>query len=252
MRFLRLEARALWSALIFFTRLPLPCLRDFSGEDMRRAATYFPVVGWVVGLVAAGTFIGARSLFEPGIAAGLSLACTALLTGAMHEDGFADVCDGFGGGTSREKILSIMQDSRVGTYGVLGVLLLIGLKWRILQSLPEETLPGLCLCSQVLSRGLSISLMATLDYARPDGPSKARPLVSKLSGWRLLAIGLLGLPTLLFLKPGAFWIIPALLLLRQLSAGYFKRRIGGYTGDCLGAVQQLGELLILLMGVSLQ
>jgi adenosylcobinamide-GDP ribazoletransferase len=239
------ELRAIWSAGIFFTRLPFPSLPAHSANDLRRSATYFPLVGWLVGGVAAGVWWSAIKVFPPSVASGLSLIATVLLTGAMHEDGFSDVCDGFGGAMTKEKILVIMQDSRVGAFGVVGLVLLFGLKWQVVAALPSALAPVVLIAGHVVSRSASITLMATLDYAR-EGPSKARALTSKLRGVRLAVVVLLGLCPLLMLRQYLWWAAIPVIAVRFVSAIWFRSRIGGYTGDCLGATQQIGELAFLI------
>jgi len=230
---------------MFFTRLPLPSIPALSAEDLRRSSTYFPLVGWLVGGVAAGAWWIAAKVFPPTIASGLSLTATILLTGAMHEDGFADVCDGFGGGSTRGKILAIMQDSRVGAFGLVGTILMLGLKWQTVAALPAALIPVSLVAGHALSRATSITLMATLDYVR-EGPSKARALTSRFGGVRLLTVVALGIGALPLLPRQLWWAALPVLAVRFASAAWFHKRIGGYTGDCLGAVQQISELVFLL------
>lgn len=244
------ELRAAHAALIYFTRLPLPSLRDSTADDWRRAATYFPLAGWIVGAVVGAVAWSASFVFPATIAAGLALAAGALLTGAMHEDGFADVCDGFGGGTTRERTLEIMRDSRIGAFGAIGLLLLVGLRWQALAALPPAQVIGAAVAAAALSRATSISLLASLDYARTEG--KARPVVSRLRASRVATALVLGLLPLLLLPPLWAWSALAALFVRAGSAAWFHRRLGGYTGDCLGAVQQLGEVVALLVFVALE
>lgn len=239
------ELRAIWSAAMFFTRLPLPSLPGLTADDLRRSSTYFPLVGWLIGGVAAGVWWSALKVFSPTVASGLSLAATVILTGAMHEDGLADVCDGFGGGSTKEKILVIMQDSRVGAFGLVGLVLTLGLKWQTVAALPLALAPVILLAGHAASRSASISLMATLDYAR-EGQSKARALTSRLGAARLATTILLGLCPLALLPSRLWWAVLPVLAIRIVSASWFRHRIGGYTGDCLGATQQVSELAFLL------
>jgi adenosylcobinamide-GDP ribazoletransferase len=246
---LRGEFRAVHAALIYFTRLPLPTLRASTADDWRRAATYFPLVGLVVGSGCGTVLLTAMHAFPPQIAAGLSLVTGALLTGAMHEDGFADVCDGFGGGTTRDRALEIMSDSRMGAFGALGLLLLVGMKWQALALLSPAHAFGVPVAAAALSRAGSISLLSALDYVRADG--KARPVVSRLGAPRLALATAFGLVPLFFLRPVCVWALPAILIVRFVAVRWFRRRLGGYTGDCLGAVQQVGEAVCLLVFVAL-
>lgn len=230
---------------MFFTRLPLRSETDWQAEDLRKAAMYFPLVGWIVGGVGAGTWWLALHLWPPLVASGISLVATLLLTGAFHEDGLADVCDGFGGGYTKERILAIMRDSRVGAFGAIGVTVALGLKWTTIAALPPSIAPAAIMAAHALSRGAAISLLATLAYVRDD-ESKAKPLASELRGARLLgALAFAVIP--LFLLPGRMVAcLAAVMTTRFLLGRWFTYRIGGYTGDCLGAAQQICELVIYL------
>jgi adenosylcobinamide-GDP ribazoletransferase len=248
--FVRREFRALWAALIFFTRVPLPALPSSTPGDWQRAATYFPVIGYLVGGGIAVIWWSASLVFPPTVASGLSLAGGILLTGAMHEDGLADCCDGFGGGWTKEKILEIMRDSRIGAFGVIALILTFGLKWQTIASLPRVLVPALLIAGQTLSRSGAISLMSALDYAGSE-EGKARPLSSRMGTARLLATFLFGCAPLAFLSLRLWWAGVSVLIVRLVAERWFRRRIGGYTGDCLGAVQQIGELVFLVTALAL-
>jgi adenosylcobinamide-GDP ribazoletransferase len=251
MTLLTREARALWAAAIFFTRVRLPSLPALTQDDQRRSCAYWPLVGALVGAAVAGVWALAATMFPPGVAAGLALAAGVLLTGALHEDGFADVCDGFGGGATRQRVLEIMRDSRIGAFGTTGLVFLLGLKWQAMAALPPALLPAALIAAHALSRGAAAAMMAVLPYARSDA-SRARPMVGP-PGMRLAGVAMTALAPLL--------LLPASLRLPGLAAvaavwtvmfWWFRRRLGGYTGDCLGAVQQLGEttLLLALLGAT--
>jgi adenosylcobinamide-GDP ribazoletransferase len=142
---LRAHLRLLLLAVQFYTRLPVPAWVGYSDELLNKATVYFPLVGWLVGSVAAGAFMGANFLFRnTELALLLSMVASILLTGAFHEDGFADVCDGFGGGWTPDKILAIMKDSRLGTYGVTGLGLLLAGKFLALRGLPPAAVARPC------------------------------------------------------------------------------------------------------------
>lgn len=249
MTFLVQELRAALAAMIYFTRLPLPALRDSTLDDWRRAATYFPAVGWVVGGAGAAAWWAAARVLPGDVACGISLVVTVLLTGAMHEDGLADTCDGLGGGTTRERALEIMRDSRIGSYGAVGLVLLLGLKWRALAALDAALLPAALVAAHALSRAAAISILASLDYARAEG--KARAVVSRLRWPRLVAAGALGLAPLALLPMRLWWAVVPVVLVRAGATAWFRRRLDGYTGDCLGGAQQVSELACLLAFVAL-
>jgi len=253
------ELKLFFTALSFYSRLPAPAAihRD-SASLLPDAIRYLPVIGWIAGLLAGGVFIGANYLFGSAVAVFLVMAATILLTGAFHEDGFADVCDGFGGGWTKEKILDIMKDSRLGTYGVTGLVLLLGIKFTVLNQLFSQfILPdnGLCIIglfvvAHTLSRFAAIIVVFNHSYARIS-ESKVSGAVEKGKPVNFIIAGFFTLIPLLALilytsKPALALIIIPVILFSFYLGGYFKKWIGGYTGDCLGAVQQLTELTIYL------
>lgn len=249
-------------AIQFLTRLPVPQSAGFQTSWLSESARFFPVVGALVGAIAVGIWWLAALIFPPLVAVGLMMSGSLLLTGAFHEDGFADVCDGFGGGRSRDAVLAIMKDSRIGAFGAIGVAMLLGLKWSILVSLPYAPFPTIVIGAHMVSRWCATSLIWRLPYVRADADAKSKPLADSLSGADWLMSGVLGmlllLPVLVLIEPAArSQVILALLAALALSgvttlsaALYFKSRIGGYTGDCLGATQQLAELSFLLAALG--
>jgi adenosylcobinamide-GDP ribazoletransferase len=170
-----------------------------------------------------------------------------LITGAFHEDGFADVCDGFGGGWTKEKILTIMKDSRVGTYGVAGLVLILALKFTALKEIgPSFIIPAL-IAGHAISRLNSAILIYTDEYAREDLLSKTKPLATKMRKDDFFIAMIFGLAPLLFFPN--LWILLSiipLLLVKAYFSRYFNKWIGGYTGDCLGTVQQVSEVVFYL------
>lgn len=260
---LRHELRLFFIALQFFTRLPIPAWVGFEPQWLQQCARYFPAVGWLVGLFSAGTFGLALMIFPPTVAALFAIVASVWMTGGFHEDGWADTCDGLGGAVSREKALVIMKDSRLGTYGALGLVLILGLKVAALAALAERSAPLawlLLVWGHMASRLAPLLLMRSLPYAGDAEHAKAKPLATQISRGSLTAAVLMAavftLPML-----AAPWPLPALLLLTGLPllvAGlgvvglhrWLRRRLGGYTGDNLGASQQLTEVLILLTALA--
>ncbi|TDR79810.1 adenosylcobinamide-GDP ribazoletransferase [Paludibacterium purpuratum] len=244
--------RRFFIALQFFTCLPIPRWVGFEADWLRHAAGFFPLVGLLIGALTAGTFAAAHLWLPLPVAVALSMAAGAYLTRAMHEDGFADVCDGFGGGWERDRVLAIMKDSCVGSFGLVGMLLLLGLKFACLTTLPVPALVPALLLAHPVSRFMATILIWRLDYARP-GESKARAVAQHMSGGDFALAVLSGLlPALalawrLGLSGRSLCAALALALLATLwLVRLFLRRIGGYTGDCLGAVQQVSEVAIYL------
>ncbi len=259
------EARLFLTAWVFLTRVPLPIwLGDwvgYSADMLRGSARYFPLVGILVGVFAAGVFAGASWLFPPMIAVALSMIATVVLTGAFHEDGLADCCDGFGGGYTAERVLEIMHDSRVGAFGAIGVTLMLLLKFATLVSFAEtgeiELAGWVMVIAHGVSRAAAVSVMRFTKYVRVDTGPKAKPLADGISlGAWVVALILAAVP-FIFAARGIDngWLLALGLLpvaLATWAAGaYFVRRIGGYTGDCLGATQQVAEVVFYLFAAGL-
>jgi adenosylcobinamide-GDP ribazoletransferase len=253
---LRAHLRLLLLAVQFYTRLPVPAWVGYSEELLNKATVYFPLVGWLVGGVAASVFVGANFLFRNAeLALLLSMVASILLTGAFHEDGFADVCDGFGGGWTPDKILAIMKDSRLGTYGATGLGLLLAGKFLALRGLPSAAVAPALLLAHPLSRATALTCIYSHRYARANEDSKAKPVAKKMTAGEL-AIGLLlgALPLLSYAawqhRPAVLLVVLPLVVAKTALARYFQRWIGGYTGDCLGAIQQVAEVSIYLFLVA--
>ncbi|WP_241674586.1 adenosylcobinamide-GDP ribazoletransferase [Candidatus Methylobacter oryzae] len=224
-------------------RLPHPQSLDYS--QLPRAVICLPLVGWLVGAAAALSFYLADLAWPQTTAAILALVAGILMTGALHEDGFADVCDGFGGGMNKQRILAIMKDSHIGVYGVLGLLLMLSLKISALTAIPAAAVPLALIAGHSLSRLSPLWLMWRYNYAR-DNDSKAsgavyKPNLQELAFATVIAL----LPLALLPMLCALAIIPVLLAILLLGH-YFYRHIGGYTGDCLGASQQVAETVFYL------
>ncbi|HQU80349.1 MAG TPA: adenosylcobinamide-GDP ribazoletransferase [Azonexus sp.] len=244
---LRRELEYFFGAVRFFTRLPVPGWVGHSTEALNRSARYFPAVGLLVGGIGALVYLGAALLWPQPVAVLLSMAATIYATGAFHEDGLSDSVDGLGGGWDKLRILEIMKDSRVGSYGVVAMVLALLGKFTLLAALDGDLVPYALLAGHALSRFCATVLLATMDYVREDLLSKAKPLATRLSGGEMaVALGFV-LAALALLPPekaiagcvlaalATFWL-----------AGKFKRWLGGYTGDCLGAVQQVSEIAFYL------
>ncbi|MFT4101952.1 MAG: adenosylcobinamide-GDP ribazoletransferase [Burkholderiaceae bacterium] len=263
-------------AVQFFTRLPvtgrLAGWVGFSDAALRASAAHFPGVGWLVGAIAALVWLatttllggagvdGAAGGLAPGVAAVaavFSTAATVLVTGAFHEDGLADVADGLGGALDRERALAIMKDSRLGSFGVLALVLALAAKLSLLTALAQRdasAVPAVMLAAHVVSRFAPLLLIRTLDYVEVgtrDAPPKAKPMASAIDDRALVAAGLWTLPALIWLAvvigvPALACAIVVVALLTTALGRWFRRRLGGFTGDCLGATQQGVELLVYL------
>lgn len=254
------EIRRICIALGYFTRLRIPERIGWSANELNRAVRYFPLIGAGVGAITAIVLLAGASVSSSSFAIVLSMTASVLITGAFHEDGLADSADGFGGGYTRERVLGIMQDSRIGSFGAMALILALLGKFALLSDLSGKSLviaATSLVIAHAASRAIALLVMVLLPYAKPDRPSKAGPVAEGI-GIQEWGIGLgTGLAPLAF--AGACGAIPASAAIAVLVAGgltlliatrYFRRRIGGYTGDCLGAVQQISELAIYLAILS--
>ena len=267
---MRYQLELFFTALGFFTRIPVPAWVPWSAERMNHAARYFALVGWVVGAVGALGYLALAWLLPPAVAVILSMALTIRLTGAFHEDGFADSCDGLGGGWDKAQVLAIMKDSRIGSYGTIGMVLMLLAKAAALMELaapsavaplaglaasvpPADPLPpgvGVALALLVahpLSRLAATVVMHHLPYVRADDSAKSAAVARPLAPAELALAAACGLLPLLLLSPaGAFCALLAAAAVTVWTARLFRRQLGGYTGDLLGATQQASELAIYL------
>ena len=242
------ELAAFFAAIRFFTRLPAPAWGGHAA-GLDRAAPYLPLVGALIGGLCAAIYWLAQLVlpsepFRPAVL--LAMGAGLYLTGAFHEDGLADTADGLGGAWDKARILDIMKDSRTGSYGVAALSLALLSKFILLSSLDQVAVPIALLAGHALSRWLALGLMVGMDYARADA-AKAAPVAKRLSLLVWLVAGLPVAAVGLYL-PGSQLVFALLLpLLSALwLARLFARWLGGYTGDCLGAVQQVTELAFYL------
>lgn len=241
---MRQELRLICTALTFFTRLPVSRWAGGDAADLNHAARYFPLVGVLVGAVGALVYLAAAQLLPQELAVLLSMAATIWLTGAFHEDGLADAADGLGGGWNKEQVLTIMQDSRLGSYGAIALFLVLLGKWQALAALPPALLPAVLVAGHALSRFAAVLVIYRQDYVRAEG--KAKPLATRLSPGELLLAGITGLAPLIWLQPAQLLALLPVALAWLWFSRKLKRRLGGYTGDCLGAMQQLCEIAFYL------
>ena len=238
--------------LLFSTRLPIPHSVAIGGADIARASWTLPIVGAVVGLLGGAIYWVALELALPSLAAAaLALATTLVATGCLHEDGLADTIDGFGGGTTRERKLEIMRDSRIGTYGVCALAISLILRATAVASLADPRLvaPAL-IAAHASARGALPLFMRLLPNARSDGLSAAvgRPPVASI-----IAAGFLGALALAWGLGAAAGIIGLLLILSAIGfvSWLSSNQIGGQTGDVVGALEQINEVAILLTAAAM-
>jgi adenosylcobinamide-GDP ribazoletransferase len=245
-------------ALQFYTRIPivgrLSDWANYTPERLSTSTRYFTVVGLLVGVACGAVYWGAQLLWPQTIAVILSTCAGILLTGGFHEDGWADFCDGFGSFSSRARTLEIMTDSRIGTYAGLGLVLLLLLKVSALSTLPPVLCVGALLVMHPLSRAFAVLIMATLPYAKPDDESKAKPIAQSIRRQNIfiaiLFAALFASTVFFYLVSSSQTTLFSLMISTGLMALGFWRlrqmmkvRLAGYTGDTLGATQQLTETL---------
>ena len=230
-------------ALSFFTHLPVQ-VTDFKEADLNHAAKYFPLVGILVGLIAAAIYGLAILVWPLQLAVLASMAATIWLTGAFHEDGLADAADGLGGGWEKQQVLTIMQDSRLGSFGAIALFMVLLAKFEALSHSSAPLLPGIMLAGHALSRFAAVLVIYTQTYVRTDGKSK--PLATQLSRGEMALAGLFGLAPLALLGYKVLLAMLPVALVWFWFSNKLKKRLGGYTGDCLGAMQQLTEVAFYL------
>lgn len=253
---LREQGRAFAAAITFMTRIPLGRFASHDPADLPASATYFPAVGFIVALAGALVFASASLIWSTPVAVLLSMCATVLVTGAFHEDALADALDGFGGGSTPERVLAIMKDSRVGSYALVGVALALGVKAAALMDVASrDRAAGILralIAGHVLGRWSSVPLVWHYPYVRPasdaERPSAGRPFVASVTAERLAAATMIAV-VLVVLAVGALdglVVMVVALGVTALAGSYFRRRIGGITGDALGAANQIVELSVYL------
>jgi adenosylcobinamide-GDP ribazoletransferase len=235
------------AAFVFYTRLPFSNFVSREAYDLNRASVYLPLVGILVAFISWSAFEVFSSVFSQSLSVLFSMVASLLMTGAIHEDGLADFFDGIGGGSSRERILAIMKDSRIGTFGAASLIIVFAMKFIALSELPSAKMWKSLLIGHSGSRFVAISFAYTHSYVRTSSDSKFKLEIRKMSFSELIFSGMFGcLPLLLLELRSSLHLICFLFLLRQLLGIYLSKKIGGYTGDCLGAAQQLSECVIYL------
>ncbi|MCH8553191.1 MAG: adenosylcobinamide-GDP ribazoletransferase [Natronospirillum sp.] len=240
---LRREWQAFWLAVGFLTRIPMPLRIDYSPQLMNQCSLYFPLVGLLLGALYAGLYSLFILVWTPLVAILLVLAVHLWLTGAFHEDGLADSVDALGGGADREQRLTIMKDSRIGTYGAVALVMALGLKWALLVS--TDLIWLALLVSPCISRLTPLLLMRLLPYVTRTGESKVKPVAEGFSG-RRLALATMGVMLVALISGTGFVSLIAVSLVALYWGWTLKRHLGGYTGDGLGASVVLTELVWLL------
>lgn len=236
------ELRLFLTALQYFTRLPMPAWTGHGHAQIEGVARYFPAVGWVVGSAAAGVLWLASFVLPASLPVLLSTAAGIWLTGAFHEDGLADTFDGLGGSTLRERALEIMKDSRVGTFGVLALLMVVLIKVAALNEMPVTQACAALIAAHSVSRWCSVVIIWRRQYAGELQQSRAKVAVQSMSPLHFSIATLLGLLPAALCGMSAFVGVALASCTLAWLLRWFTRRLDGYTGDTLGATQQLTEI----------
>ncbi|MGB0496558.1 MAG: adenosylcobinamide-GDP ribazoletransferase [Kangiellaceae bacterium] len=237
-------------AIAFFTRIPVPKSVDFSQQNLNHASRYFSLVGWLIGILCSLVLVLSSSIFTMEIAIIISMVFSVFLTGCFHEDGLADTCDGFGGGWEKQQKLSIMKDSRLGTYGAVSIWFALSFKLLLLVQIYNVSIQLIMfaiIVAHVLSRSFSTLMIYFLPYVSDEEQSKVKPLAEKLSSKDLLINLSIGLASLVFIFEQALYVLFFLSLAFFTLKYLFQKQIGGITGDTLGAAQQVSELVVYLV-----
>ena len=236
------------ATISFFTRLPLWRLADIPRSYYERVVPLWPLAGWITGGCMALVFWGTSFILPTDICIVVALVTRVLLTGALHEDGFADFCDGFGGGNDRKRTLEIMKDSHIGTYGVLGLVLYFMLMYSVIGGIPTEAIPLLFLCGDPLCKWISSNIVCILPYARTESEAKNKLVYTAISKKESIASFAIGtLPTVLAIATRTvpvYWLYAATapIIVFALTTLMIRKRLNGYTGDCCGALFLMCEL----------
>ena len=240
----------LLAAFIFFTRLPFWRLKEVPSECFKHVVPYWPWVGWLTGGLMAMVLGLGSQVMPVSLAWILAIVTRLLVTGALHEDGLADFFDGFGGGTTRERTLTIMKDSHIGTYGVIGLIVYFLLMLE-LRHLPVPVLCTLVVCGDCWGKLCASQLINFLPYARKEEDSKAKVIYNRMSGKELFFCIAGGVLPLLLL-PSSLWVaLVAPCLVLAFLIRMMKRRLQGYTGDCCGATFLMCEMAFYLSALIL-
>ena len=236
--------RTFLAAVSFLTIVPV---KD-GGIPPGRAAIFFPLVGAMIGAAGAGAFLAASFVLPVSLASLITVAFWTMISGVLHEDGLADIADALRAGRTRGKMLAILKDSRIGTYGAVALVLSLAVRWQALQHVPAARIVAVCVIAQSVPRA---AMVALAWVSRPSGEGLGLAFSSSLTTWSAsiciaqgIAVSLLsGWRPATLIVAGAYLIVSA-------ARAYFYKRIGGVNGDCLGATEQLVEIFILLLFAS--
>jgi adenosylcobinamide-GDP ribazoletransferase len=234
----------------FLTRLPVTP-HEFSAQRLAASTVFFPLVGLLVGAGGVLLHLILSPYVNRSVVVVVILIYLVTVTGGLHEDALADAADGFGGGREPEQVLAIMRDSRIGSFGAIAIVLGLLARFVFLTNLPAQKFSGYLLAGQVLSRWTTLPLAYFLPAARV-GAGQGGPIAQKIGVGSLLVGTILSAGiSALFLKQTTVWLLLVAISVVILTGAYYRRRIGGVTGDCFGATIQITELAVYFSGVML-
>lgn len=239
------------AAIQFLTSIPIPGKRELSTEQVGRATVYFPVVGLIIGLVLAALNWLLLFILPPSIVNALLIVALVIITGAMHLDGLADTCDGIGGHKTVEERWKVMQDSRSGAFGVVGIVLLLLVKYVTLNNIPPVFMMAVLIFMPVVSRWAMVYAIYAYRYARPSGLGTAYKQSTRWLQFTAATIITFVLAVALFpfFSVMGFILIFGVWIVTTLLALYLKHKFAGLTGDTYGAINEVAEVTALLLTV---
>ena len=237
------ELKLIRLSIASYSRISAGRNLTFERELLAKSVKYYPLVGLLIGIILATTYWLLQFILPSALALILVMSLELLLTGAMHHDGFADVCDAFGASSDKTKILAIMKDSHIGVYGVLGLIMIVLLHFAALNSIQIAIIPIVIVAGNSFSRIASPIFIATHQYVTPNETSKSKAMLSKLNLKEVCVSIAIGIFPLFYLQIHYWFAIVIPLLAFFWFMHFCTKRIGGYTGDCLGATQQFTEVM---------
>lgn len=241
------------AALQFLTSIPIPGKRELSPEQLGRATAYFPVVGLIIGLVLACLNWLLGLILPPAAVNALLIVALVILTGALHLDGLADTCDGIAGHKTVEERWKVMRDSRTGAFGVVGIVLLLLVKYVTLNNIPPVFMTAVLIFMPVVSRWAMVYAIYVYRYARPSGLGTAFKQATRWPQFTAATVITFAVAFALFpwFSLAGLLIIAGILIITTALAFYFKYKFAGLTGDTYGAIDEVAEVMTLLVAIPI-
>ena len=241
------------AALQFLTSIPIPGKRELSPEQLGRATAYFPVVGLIIGLVLACLNWLLGLILPPAVVNALLIVALVILTGALHLDGLADTCDGIAGHKTVEERWKVMRDSRTGAFGVVGIVLLLLVKYVTLNNIPPVFMTAVLIFMPVVSRWAMVYAIYVYRYARPSGLGTAFKQATRWPQFTAATVITFAVAFALFpwFSLAGLLIIAGILIITTALAFYFKYKFAGLTGDTYGAIDEVAEVMTLLVAIPI-